>query len=182
MAIFIVDITKEYNNQEWGNRYLVDAPDLGSAQDAGIPLAEQEKTFHSQAINFIQARVASLAANDGLYVTIPLSGTGALVVLNNLLPLQTVVMADIIVGGFGRPSRKYYHVGMDADSIHPTTPQHWATAILAAVDGGVAAMAPTIAALDLKLVDPDGQDWTETVRVDPKFRYHQFHKQSPRSP
>lgn len=181
-GIFILDIFKEYNNQPWGNRYLLKAFDLNTAANCAAPMAEQEKFFHSQAVQFVSARVSSVEASDDLYVSVPLSGTGAIVIVNPVIPMQTCVMADVLVAGFGRPSKKYYHVCVDADSFHPTTPQHWATALLATLTGAVAEMPSVCAEFDTEIVDPDQQLWTTTVRADPKFRYHQFHKRSPRQP
>lgn len=115
MPAYIVDITKQHQTtlESWGNRYLVNAADLTDAASAVPIIVGQEKNIHFSNINFLQARVATFVANDGVYVTIPLDEVGQVPLTGKQMPLFLVVETVIQAAGFGRPMRKYYHTGFD---------------------------------------------------------------------
>jgi hypothetical protein len=113
--LFIVDVKKEdaFTHQSWGNTYLVKAADLTDAASAAPIIVAAEKLFHFDRINFTQARVASKAADDGVYVTIPTSGAGAQITTGKTMPLFLCLEGFFNVAGFGRPLMKYWHTGFD---------------------------------------------------------------------
>lgn len=115
MPAFIVDITKQHavTLESWGNRYLVNAADLTDASSAAPIIASAEASFHFGGIEFVQARVATLTANDGVYVTIPLTNVGQMAVTGKTMPLFCTLDVVAHPSGFGRPLRKYYHTGFD---------------------------------------------------------------------
>lgn len=180
-AVFIVDVTKRYvgNLQPWGNRYLVRADDMASAQSAGPIIAVNEKQFHSQAVEFIQYRVATVTAGDGIYVSAPITGFGGLVPDGSIVPIQTCLRVDFSVIGFGRPSRKFYHVCVgvgECDDI-----QRWSTAVVDQADDSIQAMLEALESNGTPMVDPQDQTVSgNAVMFD--YAYHQFHKQSRRVP
>src|SRR5215471_2730763 len=105
MTLFIVDITKEFtpNGQRWGNRYIVSATDIEDAHGAAPLIVDQEKRFHSTDVAFIQYRVATVTANDGIYITVLLSVAGETGPPSSpVVPIQTCVRVDIARVGHGR--------------------------------------------------------------------------------
>lgn len=179
--LFIVDVKKRYigNLQPWGNRYIIRADDLTAAQAAGPIIAVAEKNFHSQAVEFLQYRVATLEANDGLYISAPITGFGDLVPDGVIIPIQTCVRVDFSVAGFGRPSRKFYHVCVGVGSTDDV--QRWDAATVEAVDDGVQSMLGALESAGVPMVDPQDQTVTgNSVMFD--YAYHQFHKRSTHNP
>ena len=181
MALFIVDVKKRYvgNLQPWGNRYIVRADDLETAQTAGPIIAINEKLFHSEAVEFLQYRVATVAANDGLYVSAPISGFGSRLVDGIVVPIQVCVRVDFSVNGFGRPSRKFYHtcVGVgDGGDV-----QRWDIGLVELVDDSLQTMLTALSSNGTPMVDVDDQTVTGESAFF-SYAYHQFHKRSKHNP
>lgn len=185
MAVpFIIDYTKRHSVSQitWGNRYLVLATDLTEAISALDALTPLEVAVHQATVEILQARVATLAANDGLYVSVPLSEVGSVGETGPEMPAITTINVEMLAAGFGRPSRKYYHGFYGTSAMHLTVAQRWSDARVTAVRD---AMLTAIGALQdnaTPMCDPDEQLITEAVIVQRLFGFHQFHKQSPRTP
>lgn len=115
MALFIVDITKRHHVtlQSWGNSYLIDAATLTNAASAVSIIQGAEAAFHFDVVDFVRARVATQAANDGIYTTIPLTGTGDQISSGKTMPLFLAMEAVFQTQSPGRPLRKFYHTGFD---------------------------------------------------------------------
>lgn len=180
MAIYIVDVSKLLQGtlQSWGNRYLINAGDLTEAASAAPIIVAAERAFHSESVEFTQARVATLAANDGLYLTLPQAGNGSRPVDGNVAPIQCCVRVDFQVSGFGRPSRKFYHTGCGTNEIDPG--QRWETAVLADTDAAVAQLISDLGDNGTFWVDPQGQEVIQQS-VKGLIAYHQFTKASKRN-
>lgn len=182
MAGFIVDITKRYGNvtYEWGNRYIVNAADLTDASSVAAILVTGEKVIHSSFVEFIQARVATVAANDGNYITLPLTGFGEQVPDGLPLPAITTVNVEVQIAGFGRPGRKFYHPFLDPSYMSTVKEFSWLDGYLTTVFDAVIQMISDANDNGTPIVrDPD-HEWLEAIAVQRLFGYHQFTKQSPR--
>lgn len=182
--MFIIDFTKEHsvNLQKWGNRYLIRADDLTEAISA-VPLFEDlERGAHSEGVAILQARVATVAANDGLYLNVPLDWVGTQATDDVILPLITTMNLEIIPDGFGRPSRKYYHPCVGPSLCSTTLFQQWLPTFLSDVRDAMIATITACNSNSTPLVDPDDQPLTEAVIAQRQFGFHQFHKRSPRTP
>lgn len=176
---FIVDVTKEHGAtlQQWGNRYIIQADDLTAAASAVSIIVPYEKDFHFNGVNFLQARVSTLVPDDGLYVTVPLTGTGTKAVTGKTMPLFCCMRADFLTLGFGRPSRKYYHTGFDdvfydADFTFDDT-------YLSDTFGDLEAMIADLSANATDWVDPQGDPITAPI-IKTRVTHHQFKKASRR--
>jgi hypothetical protein len=182
--LFIIDVIKRFGSviHRWGNRYLVLAEDITAASETVPDIVAGEKAFHSQYVNFERARVSSAVANDTLYENVYLSGTGDIVPVNLALPAITTMNVIVPVSGFGRPSRKFYHLFVDASYMSTTNDQEWLGSLVGTCGEAMVTMQGSLLALDTPLVDPQQQLWTNNIIVDPLFGFHQFHKQSPRQP
>lgn len=121
MTLFIVDVTKQHSItlQTWGNRYIVNASDLTDAASAAPIIADSESEFHFERVNFVQARVATVTANDGIYVTVPLTNVGQNPITGKEMPLFLTLDGVFQVSGFGRPLRKFWHTCFD-DTFYDT--------------------------------------------------------------
>lgn len=182
MPDYIVDITHQYGAvlYEWGNRYIVHANDLTDAASAVPLIVAQETLFHSEAVAYIQARVATVEANDGVYVTIPLGDFGQITDLAVPLPAITTVNIEVQVAGFGRPGRKYYHPFLSAAYGSTTVPFTWLNSYLEEVQNDVITMIDNLTTNGTPLVRDADHEWLQAVTVHRVFGYHQFTKQSPR--
>jgi hypothetical protein len=184
MSLFIVDITKQHSVslQTWGNRYLVDTTDLTAASSAAPIIGAYEQTVHSEGVLILQARIATLEANDGLYVNVPMDLVGLLDAEDKLLPLITTINLEMVPNGFGRPSRKYYHPCVGMTYVSATLFQQWDTTFLAGIRDGFVTLIEDLIANDTPLNDPDGQRLTNLVVAQRQYGSHHFHKRSPRTP
>jgi len=115
MTLFNIDVTKVHSitRENWGNRYYVNAADLTDAASAAPIIVTGEKAFHFDNIEFLQARVSTVAPFDSSYVTVPLTGNGSKILTGKQMPLFLCMEVKFPVFGFGKPLMKYYHTGFD---------------------------------------------------------------------
>lgn len=182
MAIFIVDITKQHqvNLMEWGNRYLVRATDLTEAASSVPFFTDLEQAVHQATVSIMNARVRLLDPGDNPYVSIPIDAVGLVGETGPEMPAITTINAQIVVAGFGRPSRKFYHGFYGTSAMSLTASQQWTDDRLNGLSGALLSAIEGLAGNATPLVDPDDQEWTEAVIVRKVFGYHQFNKRSPR--
>ena len=154
MALFKVDIEKEYQGEYWTNRYVVDTANIGDAVTAALAIIDAERAIHYNVINFTKARVSDSVQGTDLFTTIPIGAIGLRNLASNLLPLFNVMRVDFPVGQ-GRPSRKYYRgvLSEEVVSFNDVT-QAVADLITNVFD-------PLVDTLPL--VDVDGQAWADAV-------------------
>jgi hypothetical protein len=184
MTIFIVDITKQHsvNLMEWGNRYLVRATDLTEAASAVPFLTDLEAGMHQATVNILQARVRVFAPGVAPYISIPIDAAGTVGETGPEMPAITTINVQVVVAGFGRPSRKFYHGFYGTSAMHLTVSQQWTDTRVNAAQSLLQTAIADLGTNATPLVDPDDQEWTDAVIVRKVFGSHQFTKQSPRPP
>lgn len=183
-SIFIIDITKQHSVSQikWGNRYLVRANDLTDASSAVGTLTALEIAVHQATVDLVQARVSTVESSNDDYLTIPLASAGSVGETGPEMPAITTINVEVVVAGFGRPSRKFYHGFYGTSAMHLTLPQRWSSTRETAVFEAMQEAIDLLSSNSTPLVDPDNQEWTTAVIVQRTFGSHQFHKRSPRQP
>ena len=184
MPAFIVDITKRVGEvlYEWGNRYLVNGTDLTDAASAVAIIAAAESNIHSELVTFVQGRVATVTANDGVYVTVPLDLTGQIATATPWLPPITTDNIEVLCEGLGRPGRKYYHPMLDCGQANTAAIFQWLGSYLTEVKDQVEQMINDCQDNGTPIIKNLDSGWLPQVSVQKSFGYHQFTKQSPRPP
>lgn len=177
MPTFQVDIEKVRDGEFWTNRYFIDRGTLAIANLAAEDIVAGERTFHRTGITFSKMRVRTTTPGDDAFITTPLSGTGEVSPSGNYLPLFNVVRADFSIVQGGRPSRKYYRVGLCGGDVEPgyTFNSSYVNLILTALTD----MMDAVAAGGSPILDPDNQSW-EAATVFPQIGMRQLRKGSRR--
>lgn len=155
MPLFAVDVEKTFAGEFWTNRYVVNTTSLANADEAADIIVTRERSFHRVDIEFTKVRTRTLAAGDDVYSSRPIGADGLLASNGPYLPLFNVVRCDFSVEGGGRPSRKYYRLGICAGDV--LTNFNVANAIVSAVEAGTAGMIAELEANASPLVDVDAQ-------------------------
>lgn len=152
MPLYTVDVQKVQGTEYWTNRYVVNAPSLGSASVTMEPLITLEVRIHTMNVRIDRARVRPLAAGGDTYIIIPYGFDGGYDggPLSSQLPLFNVVRADLAVSE-GRPSRKYYRTGLTESLVEGSTINE---VYRAYVDGQIELARTTMGGA---FVDVDGQ-------------------------
>lgn len=177
MAIYNIYVKKRsYEGHEFGNRYLVEADDLASANAASSAIVARERDFHFTSVTFLYVRTSDTAPNTDVFTTTPLDGTGFRTAATQLLPSILTVNVKIGVAGGGRPSRKFYHVGAGEGEQDASK---WAPSYLTLVKGDLEGMIADVQTYDVLLVDPQGSPWAAVVAQE-QVGTHQWSKRSKR--
>lgn len=155
MALYHVDVEKTLVGEFWTNRYVVSTTTLSNADEAADLIVSAERAFHREDITFTKVRTRTVAPGDDIYSSRPISAPGLLATSGPYLPLFNVARVDFIAEGGGRPSRKYYRMGICAGDmvVDFTLPN----AILSALEGSLAALIGDLEANASPFVDVDGQ-------------------------
>lgn len=112
MAIFKVDVQKQFAGESWTNRYLIDQTDLVSASLNANLIVSAERQFHPVQVEFTLVRTSDLVQGTDQFITVPLNLAGLGPNIGDWLPLFNTVRVDFSAG-LGRPSRKYYRAILD---------------------------------------------------------------------
>lgn len=150
MPLFKVDIQKLYEGEFWTNRYIVNTSDIETAANVGAAIANFERNIHSSAVSFDRYRVSDNVPNTDVFYSFPLIGFGELQSASDPLPLFNVLRVDFGVGP-GRPSRKYFRVGLGATWVQGS---EWHTDLITAAQ----TFGSDLLGLGA-LVDPQGTPW-----------------------
>lgn len=157
MPGYQVDIEKSMGGEFWTNRYFIDRGNVNNAALAAMEIVSGERSFHRVGVTFTKLRVRSKVVGDEEFVTIPLNQPGLLATSGPFLPLFNVVRVDVAVVGGGRPSRKYYRIGLCAGDLEPGVGK--ITTLAASINGLVEAMMEAVSSGGGSILDPDNQVW-----------------------
>lgn len=152
MPLYSVDIQKKQGTEYWTNRYILNDASLGAASVSMLEIAQCEVQIHTQNVVIDRGRVRPLAPGGDNFIIVPYGYDGGYDggSLSSQLPLFNVVRVDLEVSE-GRPSRKYYRVGLTDGMVNGSTINETYRAF---VDTQVEQMRTDLAG---KLVDVDGQ-------------------------
>lgn len=115
MPVFQVDVQKRLVAEYWTNRYFVSDDTIAGASLVAEDIADAERLFHGNAVEFVSVRTSTVAEGDDTYVTTPLFGFGELT-LTDYLPLWNVIR--VLFGGTGgRPYYKLYRGCLDESNV-----------------------------------------------------------------
>jgi len=109
MAHFHVCIYKQFLGYTWCNGYTVDAADLDTVRTNIALFVDFEKAIHLLGVTFVSARIS--AAPDPShqeFVTVPLSGHGALSTAAENYPAPENTVFIKMNTAMGRPGKKMY--------------------------------------------------------------------------
>lgn len=154
MALYQVDIEKQFNTEFWTNRYILNAPSLDAARESGILISISERAFHTNRAFFTTLRTRTLAENDGVFVNVPIGQAGLFASNTSYLPLFNVCRVDFAVPT-GRPSRKFYRLPVEEGMVNDEV---FSTDILDAITTNLVSLIGTLQAQGTPLVDPQGQE------------------------
>lgn len=180
MALFNINIKKRdhVTRIEWGNRYIINAADLATAEGTYAFIVAAEKLFHFDRVDFLQALVSTVVEGDPFFVSNVLTGTGAQITTGKTMPLFCTMDVTFGASGGGRPGRKFYHtlfddVFYDADLTYDA-------ALLSDADEALTELMADLVDNDTPLVSPGDILYT-SVAVLPDVLSHQFTKASKRA-
>lgn len=109
MALWQIDVEKVLGTEYWTNVYHVDATSQADAATQGLAIALYEQDLHNVDINLTKYRVSPFPGpSEGTIYPLNLPGQGP---DGDRLPLFNVLRVDFAVTT-GRPSRKYYRIGI----------------------------------------------------------------------
>src|SRR5690242_12978603 len=156
MPLFQIDIQKTDGTHFWTNRYIVNSADVNTAHAAGnTVLVPAEQAMHTTLVTLNKIRTATFAPNDNIFRTNALSAVGTQDVRGEILPLFNVVRVDLSTSE-GRPSRKYYRLGLGSDDV--IAGYKWNASTLASISTQVLAIREGLNDAEAPLVDPQGED------------------------
>lgn len=159
MPLYQIDVEKQFGGEFWTNRYIVNTSGLANADEAADIIVQRELEFHREGFTFTKVRTRTFAPGDEIYSSRPLGSDGQLPPSGPLLPLFNVVRVDFPAEGGGRPSRKYYRIGITAGDLANDFIVN--NTILSIVEQSTAAMIAQLNANASPLVDVDGQILTD---------------------
>lgn len=116
LAIYQIDIEKEFRGEFWTNVYHVQATLQGDALAALQDVVAVERELHYVNINFTKGRCSQPTSLTAVGVLIPLGGTGAVGQSSGLLPLFNTVNV-VFTSENERANRKYYRGALVEDDI-----------------------------------------------------------------
>jgi len=119
MPVFQIDVEKSFGSAFWTNRYFVTAASIENAHEGAAIILDREVQFHREDIVFTKYRTRTVTEGDDVFIITPVSVSGAQAPSGPYLPLFNVARVDISVAGFGRPSRKFYRIGLCAGDVIP---------------------------------------------------------------
>lgn len=117
MAVFKIDIEKHLGGNPWTNRYLVRASSVAEAENAAAPIFAAEVAIHRAQITFDKYRVSDIVEGTDNFTVVPFAEPGNVPKNGAFLPLHNVMRADFPAQGGGRPSRKYWRIGLCAGDV-----------------------------------------------------------------
>ena len=167
MPLFRAEIQKTQGGLYWVNRYIISEANIGTAHAAALNLVEHEQAIHSQEVTLDKIRTDDMVPGSDQFIVTVLGADGAYAMGTGQLPLFNVVRVDVNVA-VGRPSRKYYRVGLTetvvaGDELEAT----YRTAVVNAMTAMRAAVP--------EWVDVDGQVFVGQS-VMPKVAMHQLRR------
>lgn len=136
MPLYTVDVQKVQGTEYWTNRYVISSATLGAAAIDAEPIIAAEQAIHTWNVRLDRYRVRPLAAGGDNYIIVPLGADGTYNggALASQLQLFNVVRADFAVAE-GRPSRKYYRVGLTESMVAgPTLEETYRALVDAALE------------------------------------------------
>lgn len=180
MAQFKIQVFKSFltGGREWTNVYIVEAPDLLTAGDAGFIIKNAEKLFHKNQTVLTKMRISDVSPLTDAFVVVPLNEvcTGGNAI--EYWPLFNTVRVDFQAQGFGRPSRKYYRLPLvEADVEDGVIFLGLSSTIL----GALSDMLTDLNGNSTPLVDPQGQLLGPPVVYSP-VQMRQLHRKRRRAP
>lgn len=169
MALYKLDIEKQLGSEYWSNRYFISAGTLAAANAQAPMILACEASFHRTAILFTKYRVSDTVPGTDNFIVTPANVNGILPKNGAFLPLFNVVRSDFRVEGTGRPSRKYYRIGLCAgDAVADF--QHDPT-IRTLVQTNLNTLITALNDNDTPIVDADLQAWvSSTTFIDISMR------------
>lgn len=180
MAIYKVEIFKQWLGETWANVYHVSAATLEVAADAINRLAAMERQFHLDEVLFLYGRATDLVAGTDAYFTRPINDVGLRGVATDPLPPFVTLRVDIGTVGGGRPSRKYYRgVLQEGDTNRTTLLGSLGNIAQQAIDSAKS----DLSGLGIELVDVDGQVWADPSTYGrPQMRQLHRRRKKPATP
>jgi len=159
MALYQVDVEKSFGGEFWTNRYVINSSTLENADEGADIIVARERIFHRESVQFTKVRTRTFVAGDDTYSSRPLSGSGEVPPSGALLPLFNVIRVDFPAEGGGRPSRKYYRIGICAGDMADDFIVN--NTILSLTESGLAGMIAELAGNATPFVDVDGQELSD---------------------
>jgi hypothetical protein len=177
MALYKVDVEKFKDGEYWTNRYILSSTTLENAVEGSDIIVEGERAFHRTGVAFTKVRVSSAVENDLVYSSRPLTNSGLLEDSGPYLPLFNVIRADFPVEGGGRPSRKYYRMGICAGDV--VVDYQVSSSLVILMESELTAMLAALGGNASPLVDPQTQE-IDGVAVFDRIAMRQLRKGSRR--
>jgi len=177
VPLYKIDVEKEAFNNFWTNRYFVTSTTIENAHEAAEVIWTFEKTIHREDITIVKARTSTAVAGDDTFIIEPLSLAGDIAPSGPYMPLWNVVRADIAVEGHGRPSRKYYRVGLCAGDQIPGFSID--ASLVGIISTAMSGLITDVNAVGANLCDADVDLWN-TATVFNKIAMHQLRRGSRR--
>lgn len=171
MALFQVDIQKQYQQTFWTNVYHVRADSVSQSLATVNLLVDAEAEIHHNTVLIQKARVSTAAAGDDTFTTVNYNRAGERIGNVELLPLFNTLRIDVNTAS-GRPSRKYYRgVLSEGDIVGNQITASFANVITLLVD------AFATDASDSGYVDVDDQEFISAV-IFPRVQMRQLRRGS----
>lgn len=109
MAIFRIQVHKEYQNQKWSNVYHTSANTLFEAAATATLLATAERSFHTSVVYFPKITVSTGSKGDRVHTTVGVGAYGQFTTFTDLEITENCVRVDFETPG-GDSGHKYYKV------------------------------------------------------------------------
>lgn len=156
MALYNIDIEKFMDGEYWTNRYIITSTTLPNAIEAADILVEGERSIHRTNVAFTKVRTSSAVENDAIYDSRPLTNSGLVEDNGPFLPLFNVIRVDFPVEGGGRPSRKYYRMGICAGDV--VVNYRVSSSLVLGIEANLTSMLAELGGNASPMVDPQAQE------------------------
>ena len=179
MVVFRVRIEKQHATKliKWENRYYMSGDDLSSVHAKAINvMVPLEQAIHQASINIVRC-VTSDLPEGGDFISTTLSEACLNGQSGDELPLVLTLNCVADKEGFGRPDRKYYHVGWGETAQAGGV---WVTTATDGVEDAFAAMFDALESTGVAVCDLGGDAWN-TVSTIGEVGTHKFSKRSKRA-
>lgn len=157
MPLFQIDVEKEAFGNFWTNRYFVTSTSIENAHEGAEVIWNFEAAIHREDITIVKARTRTTTVGDDVFIVEPLALPGGIPPSGAFMPLWNVVRVDIKVAGFGRPSRKFYRVGLCAGDQIPGFSID--ASLVSIIQGEMDNLVPNTNAVGAFLCDADTDLW-----------------------
>jgi hypothetical protein len=149
-----INTFKKMGEENWSNRYIVEADDEAALLSAADMLISAERSFHLSNVLFTYVRASTMLAGDRNFFVFPQNTIGSLIPDGAPEPLWNCVRVDFSVAGGGSPSRKFYR-GVLSDGV--TDGVEFDGPLRTTMQGVLNSLISDLQSNGILFQDPDGQ-------------------------